>query len=739
MADGRNHVPCCIQERVPDICQDVCRGEYTAITNNIKTHFSCSAYTEQTLACIVEGIELLPSAPEFIEVEALTEKSLKVSWGKPIANLETITMYVVNVTSLRTFDDRLIDPDEDDISKIQNTTETKQYRVSGDANQTVINSLKPFTMYEITVVAANTHGTSLPSYAVRSLTLTPGTIKQKAVGEAPKLPDTKKCCIDKGINQTSCLTQLCDPSVIDSAEITTYMICAPWATTTFSCLADGLDHTPCCKARGLPDKCQQFCLGNVTVNIDFNVFKCFRYMNEYKNCLFQGYGVLPSAPIQVHITNIGTEFAILHWALPKTLGDTVQHYNIHYRMLTTYDNEYGSVAKAHSPFILEGLQHDMDYEFYVEAVNTHGVGEPSARITFRTQSKVIEDKIEESMVYNVTECCVDADLSDHCLPLCSYDANMTDIKQLAGVCGSEFHKIIRCGAGGRNHGTCCSRRGVPPVCLSLCTGVIVDSLLVTATTCIPYIGNIVLCYEEGTGLLPGPVNDLQAEVVDDRSVYLEWEPPSDQRNVTGYEVHYQKVDNTSVHETPLKLDNQIVTNDTKVIVTNLETDGIYNMFVVSRNEYGSSLPSSIVMISVRKTENQTIISGVTSPPHSLAVASHSATWVTITWKPPEFSHPSEQITYSIYHKSAADESYQISNTTVTTRMIDNLNPNTQYIVYVKAISKKGASLPSETLIAWTDPAYPAFVEVSLLSLLPSTLCRKYQLDADFPATNSPPD
>lgn len=55
-ADGRNHVPCCIDEGVPDICQDVCRGEYTMITDNIKTHFSCSAYTEKTLSCIVEGI-----------------------------------------------------------------------------------------------------------------------------------------------------------------------------------------------------------------------------------------------------------------------------------------------------------------------------------------------------------------------------------------------------------------------------------------------------------------------------------------------------------------------------------------------------------------------------------------------------------------------------------------------------------------------------------------------------------
>lgn len=44
-------------------------------------------------------------------------------------------------------------------------------------------------------------------------------------------------------------------------------------------------------------------------------------------------------------------------------------------------------------------------------------------------------------------------------------------------------------------------------------------------------------------------------------------------------------------------------------------------------------------------------------------------------------------------------------------MLENLNPNTQYIVFVTAHGKKGKSQPSETLIAWTDPAYPAFVEV----------------------------
>jgi hypothetical protein len=69
--------------------------------------------------------------------------------------------------------------------------------------------------------------------------------------------------------------------------------------------------------------------------------------------------------------------------------------------------------------------------------------------------------------------------------------------------------------------------------------------------------------------------------------------------------------------------------------------------------------------------------------------------------------------FRLHHKSTADDDYHTVTTSVTSRTIEGLNPNTQYIVYVTAISEKGQSLPSETLIAWTDPAYPAFVEVRL--------------------------
>lgn len=43
----------------------------------------------------------------------------------------------------------------------------------------------------------------------------------------------------------------------------------------------------------------------------------------------------------------------------------------------------------------------------------------------------------------------------------------------------------------------------------------------------------------------------------------------------------------------------------------------------------------------------------------------------------------------------------------------NLKPNSQHIIYVIAIGEKGESLPSETLVAFTDPALPAFVDVSV--------------------------
>ncbi|GBP57931.1 Ig-like and fibronectin type-III domain-containing protein 2 [Eumeta japonica] len=656
MADGRNHVPCCAQQRVPDICQDVCRGEFTPVTDNIKTHYSCATYMDATLYCIVEGIALLPSPPEDVEVEPLNEKQLGVSWKPPTQNGDSLIRYVVNVTTLRSFDAHLIDPSESSLDNDRaRDSPTTSHQVEPNKTYLVLNNLLPFTMYEITVTSFNIHGSSLPSYAVRSLTLTPGKMKQTEVAAAPELPDVRACCVDAGVEHAGCLDKLCDPTKTFEIglQVTDLMICAPWAGITFGCLANGLDHTPCCRSRGLPDSCLPLCNGNIT-NLDFNYFKCLRYMSSYTNCLLQGYGVLPGPPSRLHLTNIDTDYAVVHWAPPAALADTVSYYNLHYRTLEEGD-DYRVIERVRSPYILEDLESNTDYEIFVEAVNEHGVGEASSRLIFRTQSQLLEDEIEEANAYNISACCERVQLATVCTPLCSYDAKMSDLRRLAPLCAQEFHKLLRCGAGGRNHESCCERRGVPPNCRGVCSGTFGGGI----NTCMAYIGNIVQCFEEGTGALPGPPREVHALILEKSKLLLSWSPPEEGTNATFYTVHWQKVDNNSqpYYYNTLQLDNslalkqpkfvqQLNVTDTMVRLENLEPDALYHMFVVAVNDNGTSLPSSLLLLNMTEQEAGQQVAGIPSPPHSLAVSSHSATWLTVSWQPPQFSQPDEKISYT---------------------------------------------------------------------------------------------
>lgn len=108
-------------------------------------------------------------------------------------------------------------------------------------------------------------------------------------------------------------------------------------------------------------------------------------MDDYTSCLLQGYGIVPSAPRRLRVSNRDVNFAIFHWEPPKDLADTVTHYNVFYRLV---DDEYDSIVNVHSPFILEHLKPNTLYEVYVEAVNGHGSGEPSQRVVFSTKSQV---------------------------------------------------------------------------------------------------------------------------------------------------------------------------------------------------------------------------------------------------------------------------------------------------------------------------------------------------------------
>lgn len=97
---------------------------------------------------LISFSELLPSPPENVEVEALNEKSLKVEWSLPFANEETITMYEVNVTYLRSLShkDTSFYGYDDDLNSRKTSLTVK---VPASQNSAIIQNLLPFTMYEI--------------------------------------------------------------------------------------------------------------------------------------------------------------------------------------------------------------------------------------------------------------------------------------------------------------------------------------------------------------------------------------------------------------------------------------------------------------------------------------------------------------------------------------------------------------------------------------------------------------
>ncbi|KAF4520404.1 hypothetical protein B566_EDAN003972 [Ephemera danica] len=338
---------CCAKEGVIDLCIDVCRGQYTPSTDSIKTHFSCDAYTEQ----------LLPSTPRHVKVDAISEHTLLVSWNFPAQNAHTVSQYEIEVrlvTSLDLPEPKVLDFMVDDSaftstevfsssSTVSSVTTTApptqppfklQLKVPGTYNSSLVSSLKPFTMYEVSVTATNSHGNSLPSPAIRTLTLVPGQSKRSDSSEdavsgatPPPIPDVRACCESHG-------------------------------------------------------------------NMDR---KCIEYVGIYSSCLLQSYGLLPSAPGDILVSNIHSDFAIIHWSPPKTLASTVRSYNVHYRELDGGEDDvpFRTSIDAQTPFILSQLMADSTYELYVQAVNEHGVGEPSQRIVFRTPALDLEEELEQ--------------------------------------------------------------------------------------------------------------------------------------------------------------------------------------------------------------------------------------------------------------------------------------------------------------------------------------------------------
>lgn len=104
--------------------------------------------------------------------------------------------------------------------------------------------------------------------------------------------------------------------------------------------------------------------------------------------------------------------------------------------------------------------------FAVKAINATNKAVTSKNSTASTSSPDIDDVVDsEEYYHDFTECCKSSNVTSKCLGFCNIH-NIID--GTAGiepdVCESDFPRVVKCMADGRNHLPCCERQKIPDVC-----------------------------------------------------------------------------------------------------------------------------------------------------------------------------------------------------------------------------------------------------------------------------------
>lgn len=250
------------------------------------------------------------------------------------------------------------------------------------------------------------------------------------------------------------------------------------------------------------------------------------------------------------------------------------------------------------------------------------------------------------------------------------------------------------------------------------------------------------------------------------SIQLLWRSAEEDREngAITYQVRYGRVEaGKPLH--PLDHEHSMNTTSPMALVTGLEPEHAYSVYVVAGNSYGISLPSLVLLVNTSQANG--MLRSTVGPPHALELLHQSVDTLTFSWLPPLFLPPDCSISYIVHYRpvngtelrflpggnAEAAAAVAAFNAPVTTPMksdgwirvqtrfntmiITNLTYNTQYALAVQAkVTFRNETTPvstevgapflpavrrrlqlsglSEMLLVWTDPAIPASVNLPVI-------------------------
>lgn len=235
---------------------------------------------------------------------------------------------------------------------------------------------------------------------------------------------------------------------------------------------------------------------------------------------------------------------------------------------------------------IERLSNEDAGDYYCHAENIHGA---------TTQMVSIRLKNSYKDYHNITECCIEENISAACMHACGFFVDIDLVKDRP-ECLIDFDRLMKCAADNSDHQVCCRNANVPTSCLYWCSGMsIMES---ERDICaFKYTTAIIDCFYVNRERLPGIPQDLNVENGPDTDVIISWKPPKRNAHlVDGYRVYWQEAaDNstTNINENVIaaRLNSiqttAVDTKDLQIRTMDFQVNVLYEITAKAANQYGT--------------------------------------------------------------------------------------------------------------------------------------------------------
>ncbi|VDP37220.1 unnamed protein product [Heligmosomoides polygyrus] len=767
---NRSHVHCCKTQLVPSFCYDFCSGDFKMLR---RSHRLCLYYLPEIFECYNRAYLPYPDPPEQVLVNAVEHDKLSVCWRAPPVHDSNKNFPVVNYTvfykeipnfplmggdlgvpllngdytefgdleddvdysnsestterpadrtkredkvALRRRRDTVVVMTRDDATNSTTIREFNFQSVSVNTTGTcqTISDLRSSTRYIVYVTSRNEYGTSVPS--VRSIAST----NVHILKSNESIPDVMKCCTENKVSEF-CSSKMCmvesSPNAFATVSIAT--TCRVEWPKVSPCLADGRNHTECCRRKGVQNDCLPICAGS-TESLGVHSVLCLNLdLQAIYQCLREGYESHPSPPVNVTVNSVTETSVEISWDEPDANANLVETYTLLIRKV-----EHGAtlreVHNAVSPHTEIGLDPDSEYSVSVRSNSQNGVSLPSTAILFYTKSDsrgvcavgepllISEGRLflcnsdhpcplgfectdVEDEAYccqkggntddDFQDCCRHQNVSPDCQSSCSFNASLPE------SCKRDMNKWVQCASEGRDHSRCCEKEGVPKECITGCR-----HPFQVADSCFDSLPKLSTCFAAPHVGLPSAVRRLEVTQITANSALLTWEDAD--------YVRFMQVFSSNA----LASSSDVATESLRL--ESLTPASEYRARVISVNGRGSSPPSfnvTFTTLPLRLTDGDR-----PKAPDGLRVVWNYGNRVNITWNPVtsrmDETNVTDVVTYTLYYveaeKTGQWTTLQTNNSWV---VMNELKLDVLYSLYVMASVNGKASRSSSVVTVLAQP------------------------------------